>query len=127
MSLLLYNLRKCGQMVVIEDRNIQIVNGRATEVFSNPRSVLGAIRTLRRNNQITLGYPIFDGTNTERFPTHSVCIEYIAGITSEMWIRKASSTDRWKILASENCCETDETIVLLVTARGDGDDAVNQA
>lgn len=61
------NLVKCGQPVVIEERNERIINGHSQEVFTNPIQQQGIIKTLR-------GVTVFDDTNTERIATHEICI-----------------------------------------------------
>ena len=118
MTLFLRNLNKCGQDVTLEDRDEQIINGRSTEVFTNPVVVSAIIETLQ-------GVSVFDDTNTERVATHKLCIAFLAGITAEKWVKFGAK--RIKILAVENCCEKDEVLVLMCTERGEDSQVVNQA
>lgn len=67
MLLFLRNLAKCGKPIEIEERDQDIINGQATEVFSNPITQQAIIKTLK-------GLAVFDDTNTERVATHEICI-----------------------------------------------------
>lgn len=118
MSLFTRNLKRCGQSITIQDRDVSIIDGLPREVFSNPIATTGIIKTLK-------GMAVFDDTNTERVATHEICIAYQAGITSERWV--LFGTKRIKILTVENCCEKDEVLKLMCTSRGEDSKVVNQA
>jgi len=118
MSLLAHTLSKCGQNVTVESRNMTIVNGKASEIFSDPLLIQAAVKTVS-------GVTAFDSTNTETVITHRLCVVYNAAITAEKWIKL--NTKRIRIVSVENCCEEDETMILLCTERGKEDSVVNQA
>lgn len=118
MSLFKRNLARCGQPITIEERSMEPINGRIQEVFTNPVSVQAIVKTLT-------GVSVFDQTNTERVATYEICIEYVAGITSEYWVK--INTKRVKILTVENCCEKNAVLKLMCTERGEDSKAVNDA
>lgn len=118
MSLFLHQLAKCGQAITLETRVNSIINGLPKETFTTLSAVQGIIKTLS-------GVRIFDDTNTERDATHRICITFIAGITSEIWVKLG--TRRIKILSVENCCEKDDTLILMCTERGEDVKKVNEA
>lgn len=120
MSLRLFkrNLAKCGKSITIEDRNVAIVSGLPSEVFSNPVATTGLVKTVT-------GVSVFDDTNTERVVTHQICILFQAGVTAEKWVKLG--TKRIKILAVENCCEEDEQLKLMCSERGEESQVVNRA
>lgn len=80
-----------------------------SESFTAGNTVLGLIKTIS-------GKTYFDGVNTERLITHEIRIEYVAGVTAETWV--LFGTRRLDILSVENCCETDEVLVLQCNDRG---------
>jgi len=113
------NLAKCGQNVTIQTRTESIISGQSSEVFATFTGPVPAIiKTVR-------GKSVFDDTNTERVATHQICLEYISGVTSEMWV--LFGTRRIKILTVENCCEADEQLILMCTDRGEDSQVVNSA
>ena len=120
MTLFARNLAKCGKDIVFEDRDERIVNGGASEVFTNARDDRAIIKTLG-------GKKVFDGTNTERIATHRLCLNYRADVTAETWVRRNGSDVRLRILSVENCCDNDAQLILMCTERGDGAIAVNNA
>ena len=117
MSLFTRNLNRCGQDVTLEDRNEQIFNGHSQEVFTDPVVTRAIVKTLR-------GKSVFDDTNTERVATHELCIPYMAGITSENWVK--IGTRRVKVLTVEDCCEKQEVLKLMCTERGEDSKIVNE-
>lgn len=118
MSLFNRNLAKCGLSFDIQDRDVRIINGLPTEVFSNPITTTGIVKTVS-------GLAVFDDTNTEVQATHKICIAYDSSVTSEKWI--LLNAKRLRILTVENCCEKDETLILMCTERGTVDKIANQA
>ena len=118
MSLLAHTLSRCGQPVTIESRDVRIINGKASEVFSDPIQINAAVKTVS-------GVTSFDNTNTETVITHRLCIVYNASITAEKWVRL--NTKRIRIVSVENCCEANETMILLCTERGTEASVVNTA
>jgi len=118
MSLLAHTLSRCGQNVTVESRDMTIVNGKASEVFSDPIPIGAAVKTVS-------GVTAFDNTNTETVITHRLCIVYNADITAEKWVKL--NTKRIRIISVENCCEQNETMILLCTERGTEASIVNQA
>ena len=70
MSLFTRNLNRCGHNVTIEERDERILNGRSSEVFTNPIVVRAIVKTPR-------GLSVFDGTNTERAVTHELCLSAV--------------------------------------------------
>lgn len=118
MSLFAHALAKCGQSITIEDRNMQLVNGLPKEVFSNPVPVTAIVKTVR-------GVTVFDDTNVERVATHEIRLAYIAGVTSEKWVK--IGTRRIKVLTVENCAEKDKVLILMCTERGEDSKVVNEA
>lgn len=118
MSLLAHTLSRCGQNVTVESRNMTIINGKASEIFSDPLPIRAAVKTVS-------GITAFDSTNTETVVTHRLCVVYNAAITAEKWIRL--NTKRIRIISVENCCEQNETMILLCTERGSDGSIVNQA
>ena len=120
MSLRLFkrNLAKYGKTITIEDRDVSVVNGLPTEVFSNPVTPTALVKTVT-------GVSVFDDTNTERVATHEICLLFLAGITAEKWVKLG--TTRIKVLTVENCCERDECLKLMCTERGEESQVVNQA
>jgi head-tail adaptor len=118
MSLFARNLLKYGRDITLEDRNEKILNGQSSEVFTNPVNVRAIVKTVR-------GKSVFDDTNTERVATHEVCLTFIAGVTSEKWVKLGSR--RIKILTVENICEEDKVLRLMCTERGEDSKVVNQA
>ena len=117
MSLLAHSLKKCGQDVIIQDRNSKIINGQASEVFDNPRPVRAIVKTIS-------GVSVFDDTNTERVVTHKLVIAYIADVTAENWVKLGNK--RIKILTVENCAEKNIQLILMCTERGEDSKVVNQ-
>lgn len=120
MSLRLFkrSLAKHGKTITIEDRNVSTVNGLPVVAFSNPVVVTALVKTLD-------GVTVFDSTNTERVATHRICLLFLAGITSEKWVK--FGTTRIKVLTVENFCEEDECLKLMCTERGEESQVVNQA
>lgn len=118
MSLFTYQLARRGKDIDIADRDLKIVNGLPTEVFSGAVTVKGLLCTVT-------GVSVFDDTNTERVATHKICIEFTAGITAEKWI--LFNSKRIKILTVENCCEEDSVLILMCTERGLDSKVVNEA
>ena len=119
MSLFLRNLAKYGKDVIIEDRDVKIINGKPVEVFSNPTPTLKAImKTLT-------GVTVFDSTNTERVATHRLSMIFRAEVTAEKWVK--FGTKRIKILNVEDCCEDERVMILMCTERGEDSKVVNQA
>ena len=117
MSLLVHSLNKCGQDVTIEDRDTEIINGQAAEVFTNPRIVKAIVK-------IVSGKSVFDDTNTERVVTHKLVIAYIANVTAENWVKLGAK--RIKILTVENCAEKNKELILMCTERGEDSKVVNE-
>lgn len=117
MSLFQHNLNKCGQDVIIEERNMDILNGRAGMAFTNPQTVRAIVKTVT-------GVSVFDSTNTERVATHKLIMAYQVGITAENWVKIGSK--RIKILTVENCAEADQKLILMCTERGDESKVVNE-
>ncbi len=120
MSLFARNLAKYGKPVTFEDRDEQIINGQAAEVFGNARNDRAIIKTLT-------GVSVFDGTNTERVATHEMRLNWRADVGAEQWVERTGTTKRLKILTAENCCEDDTVLVLVCTERGEDSKVVNQA
>ena len=118
MSLFLYSLAKDGKDIEISDRNVELFNGKPSEVFTNPLPVKALVKTLT-------GVTVFDSTNTETIATHEMRIEFIAGITAEKWILFKGK--RIRILTVDNCCENDEVLILMCTERGLDSKVVNDA
>lgn len=119
MTLFARNLIKYGKDVIIEDRDVKIVNGLPTEVFSNPTPTLRAImKTLR-------GVKVFDSTNTERVATHRLSMDFRSDVTAEKWVK--FGTKRIKILTVEDCCEDERVMVLMCTSRGEDSKVINEA
>lgn len=119
MTLFARNLQKYGKDVVIEDRNVNIINGQPSEVFSNPTPTLKAImKTLT-------GVAVFDSTNTERVATHRLSMDFRADVTAERWVK--FGTKRIKILNVEDCCEDERVMILMCTERGEDSKIVNTA
>ena len=111
-------LAKCGMDITLETRDERIINGRTTEVFVTFATVKAIITTLS-------GKSVFDDTNTEQVATHRICIAYLPGVTSELWVKLG--TKRIKALTVENCCEKNEQLILMCTERGDDARIINQA
>ena len=116
MSLFLRTLAKCGKSITIEDRNVEINNGSASEVFSNPLNVTAILRTVS-------GVSVFDDTNTETVATHKIRIVFNSSVTAEKWIKLSSK--RIRIVTVENCEEKDEVMILMCTERGLDSKVVN--
>lgn len=114
------NLAKCGRTISVSERAERIINGQSSEVFTPfiAPDPLAIVKTVR-------GVSVFDDTNTERVATHEVCLEYVAGVTAEMWVKL--DTKYIKILTVENCCEKDEVLKLMCTERGEDSKVVNEA
>lgn len=112
------NLIRCGQDIVLEDRDERILNGHSSEVFTNPVTVPAIVKTVR-------GKSVFDDTNTERVATHEICLEFISGVTSEKWVKLG--TRRIEVLTVEDCCEKQEVLMLMCTERGEDSKVVNEA
>lgn len=122
MSLLARNLIKYGKNVTFESRDMRVINGQASEVFvpigANPdRAIICTVD----------GVTVFDGTNVERVVTHKITLAYRSDVTAEVWVRRAGTTKRLKILTAENCNESDTTLILMCTERGEDSKVVNQA
>ncbi|MCK5643051.1 MAG: hypothetical protein KAJ19_19745 [Gammaproteobacteria bacterium] len=120
MSLRLFkrNLAKHGKTITLEDRTTSTINGLPVETFSNPVTPTALVKTVT-------GVTVFDNTNTERVVTHEICLLFLAGITSEKWVKLG--TTRIKVLTVENCCENDECLKLMCTERGLESKVVNDA
>jgi len=119
MTLFARNLAKYGKDVIIEDRDVKVINGLPTEVFSNPTPTLKAImKTLT-------GVAVFDSTNTERVATHRLSMDFRADVTAERWVK--FGTKRIKILNVEDCCEDEKVMILMCTERGLDSEVVNEA
>jgi head-tail adaptor len=121
-SLLARNLIKYGKNVTFESRDMRVINGQASEVFvsigADPdRAIICTVD----------GVTVFDGTNVERVVTHKVTLAYRADVTAEVWVRRAGTTKRLKILTVENCNESYTTLILMCTERGEDSKVVNQA
>lgn len=117
MSLFIRNLKKYGKDITIQTRDNVIKNGLPDMKFIPFADVRALISTVK-------GVTVFDDTNIERVATHKICIQFIAGVTSEKWILFGSK--RIKILTVENVCEANEKLVLMCTERGDDSKVVNQ-
>lgn len=118
MSLFAYQLAKRGRPITLENRNVKIVNGIPTEVFTTFANVSAIVCTVR-------GVRVFDDTNIDTDVTHDIRLDFIAGVTSETWVKLG--TRRIKILTHENCCENDEILILMCTDRGEDVKKVNEA
>ena len=114
------NLVKCGKTISVHIRVESIINGQSRMVFTPfiTPDPLAIVKTVR-------GVSVFDSTNTERVATHEICLEYVAGLTAEMWVQLG--TKYIKILTVENCCENDEQMILMCTERGEDSKVVNEA
>lgn len=119
MGLFERQLARRGVDIEITDRDVKILNGQPQEIFSNPVNIKVLVNTVR-------GVKVFDSTNTERVATHKICMNFIADITSEKWI-KFPNNKRIKILTVENVCEQDKRLILMCTERGDDSKVVNDA
>jgi len=108
-SLFSRNLQKYGKDIILEDRDARTVSGVMQEVFSNPATVKAITKTVS-------GVSLFDDTNTEVDITHRISIEYIAGLTSEKWVKLNGR--RLRVVNVENCCEENKTMILRCTERG---------
>jgi len=117
-SLFAYQLAKRGRPITLENRDNKIINGLPTEVFTTFADVSAIVCTIR-------GVRVFDDTNTERDATHEIRLDFIVGVTSEIWVKLG--TKRIKILTHENCCENDKILILMCTERGDDVKKVNEA
>lgn len=118
MSLFNRSLAKCGKDIVIKERNVKIINGQATEVFSASVKARALVKTVT-------GVSVFDSTNTERAVTHVLKTPYQAGFTAEKWVNFKDKNI--KILTVENCCENDDVLILNCTERGDDSKVINNA
>ena len=118
MSYFQRNLARHGKPVVIEDRDLKLINGQSREVFSNPRDDIGLIKTLE-------GVSVFDNTNTERVATHRICLDYRDDVGAEQWLKLNGTNKRVKILTAENKCENNEVLILMCTERGEDSKIVN--
>ena len=97
---------------------MDVLNGLAKEVFSNPIDSRGIIKTVS-------GVTAFDNTNIETVITHRICIAFDIDVTAEKWILFKSK--RIRIVSVENVCEMDEQMILLCTERGLDSKVVNEA
>lgn len=118
MTLFTRDLLKYGQDIEIADRDARTVSGVMQEVFSNEVTVKALTKTVN-------GVTIFDDTNIEQDITHRFVIVFVAGITSEKWIKLKGK--RYRILKVENCCEADGILILHCTERGIDTIEVNDA
>ena len=117
MSLLAYNLKKCGKAITFQTRDVKLKNGQAQEVFADVDTDTAIIKTIS-------GVSVFDDTNTEVVATHKLTLAYRADITAENWV--LFGTKRIKILTVENCAEQDKALILMCTERGEDSKVVNQ-
>ena len=117
LSIFRRQLAKNGQDITLQNRAIMApVFGSVDfdESFSGDNVVKALICTER-------GKTLFDGLATDTPVTHKISIEYIAGVTAETWI--LFKGQRIDIIDVENCCETDEMLILRCTERGTGEAA----
>jgi len=117
MSLFAHNLKKCGKDITLQSRASKIINGQASEVFTDIDTDRAIIKTVS-------GVSVFDSTNIERVATHKLILAYRADITGEDWV--LFGTKRIKILTTENCAEQDKALILMCTERGEDSKVVNQ-
>lgn len=108
-SLFSYQLGRCGQDIILEDRETRFKNGDPVATFSGADTINAIVKTVS-------GVRVFDDTNTEVDITHEICIPYQAGVTSEKWVKLGSR--RIRVITVENCCEKDEVLKLRCTERG---------
>lgn len=110
------NLIKCGQEIILQDRNIQppvFGDPDFDETFVDVDTVSSLIDTERGN-------VLFDGVSTDRPITHKICIEYLGGVvSSQTWIKFGER--RFDIIDVENYNERDEILKLSCHERGVGE------
>lgn len=116
MSLALFkrNLAKCGKTITLQNRAIsspEFGTPDFDEAFTSTDDVQAILQTQR-------GKVLFDGVSTDERITHKICIEYLAGVTSETWI--LFDGRRFDILDVENCGEQDICLILRCNERGTG-------
>jgi SPP1 family predicted phage head-tail adaptor len=80
------------------------------ELFTNDGNVWAAIQTT------SSGEVIFDSVGTETLVTHKIYINYIEGLTQEVWIEFGGNN--YDILSVENLDERNEFMKLNCVIRG---------
>jgi len=118
MSLLQYQLNKCGKTITLMSRSVGVAGVDLDESFTNEATVKALIKTVR-------GTSIFDGSNVERPVTHEIRIAYLADITAEVWIEYGGRN--FDILDIINCAEENNILILRVNERGVNTLEVNDA
>ena len=116
-SLFKRNLLKCGQDITLQNRNIESPDFGTPdfdEDFTDTDTIPALINTERGNT-------LFDGVSTDRTVTHKLCIEYLAGVTAQTWIKFKDR--RFDIVDVENYRERDELLILRCNERGVGEAA----
>ena len=71
--------------------------------------------------QTKRGKVLFDGVSIDQNVTHRICLEFVAGVTSETWV--LYNGRRFDILDVENVGEQGQCLILLCNERGVGEAA----
>ena len=118
MSLTVRNIAKKGKDIEISDRVTTLTPDGNVATFPNAVTVKARVCTVT-------GVKVFDDTNTEIEITHKVIMNFVAGITSEKWIKIGNK--RIKIVTVDDCDAEGEILILMCTERGNEAKEVNSA
>ena len=123
MSFFERNLNKYGQLIDIQSRSTlgaSFGNPDPDQAFVTDFTVLSIVSTPIIGNGVPAGFPgevVFDNIETNRRPTHKFVISWIADFTQEFWV--LFNSKRYDILSVIDCCERNNTLVLLSRLRGE--------
>lgn len=120
MSLPLFkrNLARCGKLITLQNRDI------APPDFGSPdfdETFTNTLEDVRAILQTKRGKVLFDGVSIDQNVTHRICLEFVAGVTSETWV--LYNGRRFDILDVENVGEQGQCLILLCNERGVGEAA----
>ncbi len=121
MSFFERNLNKYGKLIDLQSRSTlgaMVGNSNPTQSFQSDFTVLSIISTPLANG-VPRGFPgevVFDNIDTENRPTHKFVISFLSDISQEIWV--LFNGKRYDVLSVINCCEADNTLILLARLRG---------
>ena len=111
------SLAKCGKAITLQNRDIEpplFGSVDFGEAFSGDVETTAIVKTIS-------GKTFFDGVSVDRLITHELKLEFVADVTAETWVLFKGR--RLDILAVENCCETDDILILTCSDLGAGEAA----
>jgi hypothetical protein len=121
MSFFARNLNKYGQLIDLQSRSTTgatVGEPDPDQVFVTDFNVLSIVSTPIANGvpRGVVGEVVFDNIDTENSPTHKFVIAFLSDISQEVWVLFKGK--RYDVMSVINCCEVDNTLILLARLRG---------